>query len=283
MIVESMTTMKKYIPTLVIKGSTDAFADFRQTAQDNIEQSILGSALVTQISLKLDADSDLRRLVERVISLSGFLMGIPSSDLVLTESGFAVESSDKMTPASRLRVDALIKSLTDRLDEATDALISFLIKSTKYADWKGTTQFDDIASGLISTYREFKQYAQYSPSVADKYPKSYAEFSRLYPNLNSALMIDIAAYISADYCSELIEKYKDGDISSVEEKLVISYLKYAIAALVLDDRKVGMTFTLKAVAFMKSKPDSFPTFIASSEAASLDTVREDTPFFSMMG
>lgn len=278
-----MTTMKKYIPTLVIKGSTDAFADFRQTAQDNLEQTILGPDLVTKLELKNDADIALRRLVERVISISGFLLGAPSADLVLTETGFAVESSDKMSPASRLRVDALLKSLADRLDEATDVLISFLVRSSTYEDWRGTTQFDDIASGLISTYREFKQYAQYSPAVAEKYPKSYAEFSRLYPNLNSALMIDVAPYISADYCSELIEKYKDGDISSVEEKLVISYLKYALTAFVLEDRNTAMTFTLKAVAFMRKKPNSFPTFIASPEAASLDSVRENTPFYSMMG
>ena len=283
MIVTSMTTMKKYVPTLLIKGSTDAFADFRQTAQDELEEKILGHSLITKLEENLEADANLRRMVERVISISGFLKGIPSADLVLTDSGFAVESSEKMTPASRQRVDTLMKSLSERLDEAIDSLIHFLLHSTTYEDWRGTSQFDEIASGLISTYRDFKNYAQYSPSVADKYPHSYEEFSKLYPNLNSTLILDIAPYISQEYCDELIEKYKDNEISSVTEKQVISYLKYALAAYVLGNREMGQSFTLKAVSFMKARPADFPTFTASPAAASIDIQREDTPIYSMLG
>lgn len=278
--------MRTYLPSLSIKGSRkDLFDDYRQIAQDELEQKILGEELVALLEADIiepDAHAKLRTKVERAISVSAFLNSMASVDLVLTDMGFAVENSTAMAPASRQRVEALKKSLQEQLDKVLDDLIYFLIKSNVYDNWKGTSQFEEITSGLVATLREFKQYAPSIPAVREKYPQNYSEFSLLYSNLNQALMLKIAPSISEDYCSELIEKYRDGDISSVEERSLISLIKYAICSFALDENVLGNSFLQKAVKFMKSNIDKFTTYAASPEAAELSFDRDDSPVYSMM-
>jgi len=187
-----------------------------------------------------------------------------------------------MTPASRQRVDALKNSLQQQLDGNIDDLIHLLIKSTSYEEWKGTIQFEDLTSGLVATFREFKQFAPMTQSVKERYPQNYSEFSLLYSNLNQALMLKVAPSISEEYCSELIEKYRDGDFSNVEEKSLVTYIKYAICSFALGDDALGNSFVQKAIKFMKSNIAKFPTYAASTAAAELSYDRDDSPVYSMM-
>lgn len=286
MIVKSYDKMRTYLPSLSIKGSRkDLFDDYRQIAQDDLEQKILGQDLVVLLEADIiepDAHAKLRSKVERAISVSAFLKSMASVDLVLTDMGFAVENSTAMTPASRQRVDALKKSLQEQLDLVIDDLIHFLIKSSVYDEWKGTNQFEDITSGLVATFREFKQFAPMNQSIKERYPQNYSEFSLLYSNLNQALMLKVAPSISEDYCSELIEKYRDGDFSNVEERSLISLVKYAVCSFALQDDTLGNSLVQKAVSFMKSNLLKFPTYAASPEAAELSYDRDDSPVYSMM-
>lgn len=286
MIVATYEKMKSYLSSLSIKGSKkDLFEDYRQIAQDEIEQKILGEDLVALLEADIaepDSHAKLRVKVERIISVSAFLKSMASIDLVLTDLGFAVENSTGMAPASRQRVDALKSSLQQQLDGHIDDLIHFLIKSTIYDDWKGTIQFDDITSGLVATYREFKQFAPMTQSVKEIYPQNYSEFSLLYPNFNKALLLKVAPLISEDYCSELIEKYRDSDFSNLEEKTLITYIKYAICSFALNEDALGNSFVQKAVRFMKSNVEKFPTYSASPAAAELSYDRDDSPVYSMM-
>lgn len=286
MIVESYDKMRTYLPSLSIKGSRkDLFDDYRQIAQDELEQKILGEELVALLESDLtepDLHAKLRTKVERAISVSAFLKGMASVDLVLTDMGFAVENSTAMTPASRQRVDALKNSLQEQLDNSIDDIILFLMKSSTYEDWRGSTQFEDITSGLIATFREFKQFAPLTAVVRERYPKNYSEFALLYSNLSQSLMLKISPSISEDYCSELLEKYRDGDFISVEERSLVSYIKYAVCSFALQDDTLGNSLVQKAVSFMKSNLSKFPTYAASPEAAELSYDRDDSPVYSMM-
>jgi hypothetical protein len=282
MLVDSFPKMKKYLPAAVLKGDNLYFDDMLQLAEDNLVLTVIGEDLLSLLKEKNPANQGLLIMCERIISLDAFARSIPEMDLVLTESGFAVHNSEKMSPASKQRVSALAKSIAERLDSSIDSLIDFLLSSSTYANWRNTVQFDNISSGFICTFKEFKRYAQYSPAVGDRYPKTYADFSRLYPNFNRALLSYISPYLSADYCNELVEKYKYRDALSIQEKQVMNLIKFSLAAFVMGDGDTGNTYLFSCLKYMKGNIEQFPTFAASSESKSLDILHKDTPIFSML-
>lgn len=282
MLVESFAVMKKFLPAVVLKGENMYFDDMLQISESELVESVLGEELHIQLEKKLAEDQNLLTMCQRIVSLGAFSKAIPEMDLVLTESGFAVHNSEKMAPASKSRVEALAKSVAERLDKATDALITFLLSSTAYVDWRNTLQFENISSGFICTYSEFKRYAQHTPGYAERYPKSYKDFAKLYPNLATALMVQIAPYLSAEYCSELVEKFKDKETLSLQEKQVLNMVKSSLVAFVMEDNKTGSNYLFNCLRYMRENISQFPTFAASPEAQALDISHSDTPIFSML-
>lgn len=284
MIVESFSQMKTYLPAIAIKADITALNDMKIVVEQELVDDILSEELYQILLQDKDDHKKLITHCERVISLQTFLRSIPDLDLVLTESGFAVHSSDAMLPASKERVRSLTLSIQERADNAIDTLISFLLSSEKYEDiWRSGTQFDKITAGIISTYKEFKEYAQYSPKVASVYPGSYSEFQRMYANFTMAIIGEIAPYLSADFCCEIIEKVRDKELLSLHEKYVLSLIKYAICAISMSDLTSGRTYIIKARSYMLKHPDDFPTFATSEEASMLDSNEEDeSAIYSML-
>lgn len=283
MIIENFLQAKHYLPAIAIKTDITSIDDMFCIAETELVDDILGTELHSLLNTKKADDSALYKQCQRIVAINGFLKAVPDLDLVLTQSGFAVHNSEAMAPASSARVNAMVRSLHERLDFATDNLIKYLLAAVKYEDiWRNSTQFDRITSGLISNYSEFKQFAQYSNSNASQYPKSYSEFKRMYTNLNLALMGEVSSYLSRDYCNELIEKYRDNEIFTLDEKYVLCLIRYAICAISMGDTSSGISHTIKARAYMKRHPDSFPTFINSSEAQTLFNSDNNGAIFSML-
>lgn len=283
MIIDNFIQAKKYLPAIVIKADISTLDDMFNQSEEELTDDILGEDLYQRLEQKAEGDSRLITMCERIISLNGFLRAMPDLDLVLTQSGFAVHNSEAMAPASSARVKALALALSERADMATDALIKKLITSQEYDDtWRGSEQFEKITAGFISSYTEFKEFAPYTPTVAGNYPKSYSEFKRLYPNLNVALHTEVASYLSEDFCSELIEKYRDREPFISHEKYIISLIKYALCSIVLGDLPMGRQHILKARAYLFKNPEHFPTFINSPEGQAIDNTTNDGPIFSML-
>lgn len=283
MIIENFLQAKGYLPAIAIKTDITSIDDMFCIAETELADDILGQELHSLLNSKRPEDSGLFKQCQRIVAINGFIKAVPDLDLVLTQSGFAVHNSEAMAPASSARVNAMVRSLQERLDFATDNLIKYLLASGQYEDiWRTSPQFDRITSGLICNYSEFKQFAQYSNSNASQYPKSYSEFKRMYTNLNLALMGEVSSYISRDYCNELIEKYRDNEIFSLDEKYVLCLIRYAICAISMGDTSSGINHITKARAYMKRHPKSFPTFISSSEAQTLFHSDNDGAIFSML-
>lgn len=282
MIIQNLLQAKKYLPAISIKDDVTTMDDNFLTAEQELSNDILGEELLILLEKKYDEDSKLLIMCERIISLSAFLSAIPELDLVLTQSGFAVHSSEKMSPASRQRVDALIQSVNSRLDKATDTLIDYLITTPMYDDiWRSTEQFDKITAGLISTYSEFKKYALYTPACALNYPKSYNEFKQHYAGMKISLDTSVASRISQAYTTELLDKYRDRVQLNSNDKKVLEYVRHAVASEVVGDHYTVFNMLNEAVSFMKKNPGQFLTFFSSEANADLTLTHEDTPIFSM--
>ncbi len=281
MIVNGFQEMKRYLPASQMKMPAEFFDDALEVAQDSIKEEILGEELTERLEQNNNADRQLLGLVRRAISLEAFLRSIPRLDLVITEAGFGVASNQDIAPASRERIQALTDSISRELDAAKDRIVSFLIKSKVYEDWRGTEEFAALTDGLFLTYADFKEHAPFSQKVADTWPRTWAEFRRLGAALNVALTSDVAAYISPEYAEELLEKVRDVEVLLPSERKVLRMVKTASAAVALGDRDTGLAEAIKAAAFMKAHLSDFPTFAGSDAASDLSLQHDDSSIYSM--
>lgn len=282
MLVQNINEMKKYLPSIVMKGTPTVFDDALDDAQQSLVSDIIGQDLEAKLELREESDHQLLKLCQRAISIMAFLRSIPEMDLVLTDAGFAVMNNEQMAPASQHRIQALQASLQAKLDESKDKLVTYLLRTSAYADWRGSEEFGRLSDGLILTFAEFKDVAVFNSVTEPAYPKNWSEFLNLNSALNVALMTDAASYISKDYAEEILEKIRDKEhILPIEEK-VLKLVKISIAAFAMGDCKIGTEQIIKAKAIMKSNISDFPTYASSPEAAELINEHTDSPIFSVL-
>lgn len=281
MLVEGYSEMKKFLPAIEMKGEPTIFDDALAAAQERLVRLIIGDQLETQLEQRAAADHKLLLHCQRVISQDAFLESIPDLDLILTDAGFAVVNNEKVTMASRDRVDSLKKGTEDKLQASRDTLIAYLLRTTAYNSWRLTEEFEVFASALVTTYEEFKVVAVLTNASAKAYPRNWNDYHALLPAMNVSLMTDVASYISKDYAIELIGKIRERTQMSPAEKAVFRIIQQAVASYAMDDRAVGQTLATRAYSTMLKQPDEFPTFAASDEAKSLALEHPDKPIFSM--
>ena len=281
MLVSGYTEMKPFLPAINMKGAPTVFNDALDVAQQNLVEYVIGEDLEAQLERRSNDDSRLLKLCQRVIAVDAFLRSIPEMDLVLTDAGFGVISNQDVAPASKERIANLTTGLKAKLDEALDRLVSYLISSGSYSEWRGTEQFARLSDGLILTYSDFKDVAVLNAITVKNYPQSWADFLKLNSALNLALVTDVAAYISPDYADEILEKIRDNERLLPNEKVLIRMVKVAIAFIALGDRDNGVAQAVRCNVFMKANINDFPTFADSSAARDLTLEHSDTPIFSM--
>lgn len=93
--------------------------------------ALLGDAGMEVMESK-GGDTLLQDMYKQTVCLSAFLGVLRQLDLVLTPTGFGVVSNDNLTPASKMRVDALEAQLRTRYDKAL-ALTLHLLRSGREA------------------------------------------------------------------------------------------------------------------------------------------------------
>lgn len=281
MLVSGYSEMKPFLPAINMKGAPTVFNDALDVAQQTLVEYIIGADLEAQLERRDSEDAKLLKLCQRVIAVDAFLRSIPEMDLVLTDAGFGVISNQDVAPASKERIANLTAGLKAKLDEALDRLVSYLISSSTYSEWRGTEQFARLSDGLILTYADFKDVAVLNAITVKNYPQSWADFLKLNSALNLALVTDVAAYISPDYADEILEKIRDNERLLPNEKVLIRMVKVAIAFIALGDRDNGVAQAVRCNVFMKANISDFPTFADSSAARDLTLEHSDTPIFSM--
>ena len=84
-------------------------------------------------------------LLEAYVYKNAAAEAIPSLDLILTDSGFAVVSNQNLAPASRERVTALLNSLRRQASDARDLLLLDLCKTK----WVSSQQCTLVRSTLL--------------------------------------------------------------------------------------------------------------------------------------
>lgn len=109
--------------------------------------ALLGDAGMEVMESK-GGDTLLQDMYKQTVCLSAFLGVLRQLDLVLTPTGFGVVSNDNLTPASKMRVDALEAQLRTRYDKAL-ALTLHLLRSE---EWGSSPQARYFITHLYDEY-----------------------------------------------------------------------------------------------------------------------------------
>lgn len=116
--------LSAYIPNVVtaVEGEKDLFTKITPhltTAEAWLEASVVKYDTIAE-------NESAMAYAKIIVANDGFRRAIPSLDLILTENGFGIVSDNNVAPASRDRINALLKGLQAQVDEAIEAMAVIL-------------------------------------------------------------------------------------------------------------------------------------------------------------
>lgn len=272
MILSNIKQAQEFLPSLNLNEDNKHFNNFFRRAQEWLVEHIIGESIeeVLETDLEVgqnDSHKDLRVLCQRVIAEKALLDAIPEMDMQLTEAGFAVQSNDKMTPASAQRVDRLMAKMPERIANDMDALVRYLMKcSTEdaaYDYWRSSEQFKYLTEAFMPLCEEYSAYIN-SDFLLEKKPSvNYDDFYAAIPMMGRGLRSVADYYVSRAEIDRLVELYRDNDLLEIHRKAIVSLKDCAVAALRYDMNR-ARNAAVQAREVMLSDPDSFTAFKASS-------------------
>ena len=255
-IFRDLAKFEKYIPTAA-GSDTEDLKPFLQETEIWIKE-LLGEKLYAEI-IRLSGlpPEEQKKIVENcelVICLKSYLSGIPFLDLVQTPNGFAVVSNTNQVPASKERVDRLLKSVQRRLTQALDVLLIAIFKENLFREmWSKSHWFDWYTETVYLTSSDVRMYTGKEISFLD--------FEKLHPYLLDH-QNEICRFISRDYFDELVTKRRNADLSKFDKR-VWKELRVIIGMKLQELNAYKMIENL--INYMITHESHFPTYIASVE------------------
>ena len=170
--------LRKYIPNAfsTVKGEVplfDKLAPWLATSEQWLTEKICGENVLAKI-VALDDMNVVKMLASQIVVSDALRRAIPSLDLVLTPNGFGIVSNTNVAPASKERVERLIKSLLDNRDNCIEQLITQLCrfpewKVTEQCRWFTTTLFHnlDLVTLCGITEHRWEKYLELRSKVLD--------------------------------------------------------------------------------------------------------------------
>lgn len=273
MIVNSLETAKKYLPSLnTALLSDNRLDDFFSRGQEWAKERILGEGVVQTLESVTDEDQThgrLHMMVSRLISELGLSTAVAEMDLQLSEAGFVVQNNQQMSPASQQRVDRLVASLEDRIAWDCDAIVKYLIKHSfehdPYEDWRGSEQYDYLTQAFTPTLEEAVRAGLKLP---EQPTVTWPYFHAMMPEMAQSIRNVASMYVSEAEIDRLLELYRDGETLLVHKR-AIRHLA-AVGVLEMSEKhSMAVRAAIHARQVMLPNQEFFLAF-AASDAVNLD-------------
>lgn len=132
----SQPAFEQYVPS---------FRDSQPNTFEAVRPMMEHYLSVAREQMAVPEDYARQDLLEAYVYKNAAAESIPSLDLILTDSGFAVVSNQNLAPASRERVTALLNSLRRQASDARDLLLLDLCKT----NWVSSKQCTLLRSTLL--------------------------------------------------------------------------------------------------------------------------------------
>lgn len=255
LLISSDEQLRKFIPNCMstVEGEPPLFSKmepYLEAAQLELENIFLaGSALLHN----LNTDSQAYFQCRRIVAYDAYRRALPALDLVLTPNGFATVGNQTLSPASRMRVDALSASLISERDEAIVQLIHALADMPSWRTSPSGTWF----AGTLFPFPEVVRELGIDTDIFNKYLECRSKFieaeSILSENMFSRELMNALR-------SEVLENRL-----SPERKYLVENLRTFVLAKVRGTSISDDTMT-PWINYVRLRPDAFPEWHDSSVA-----------------
>ncbi len=143
--------LRAIIPNVMatIEGETTMFEKllpFIEQQNSWVETNIIGD---------IQLENNLIPLLQRIIALRSFANAIPTLDLVLSPTGFAVVSTSELAPASKERVERLLQTVRAEADASIDMLF---VELQKIECWRNSYPGMIFSRSLIKYPGKYKDW-----------------------------------------------------------------------------------------------------------------------------
>lgn len=255
LLITSDEQLRRFVPNCLktVEGELPLFSkieSYIRSAQLWLEKTFFsGSALLRDVN----ENSDIYVLCVRIVAYEAYRRALPALDIVLTPNGFATVGNQTLSPASRMRVDALAASLVDERDDAIVMLVHTLSTDSEWRGSKSGCWFAATLSPFPEVVRE--------TGVANNIWTEYLALR--------SKMIEYESDLIEDWFGkELFKALRDetlGGSQTPARKYLADNLRYIVFARVrgtsISDGKLRVW-----VNYVRRHPDVFPEWHNSSVA-----------------
>lgn len=213
----SKEIFEKYVPV----ASSPNMAVFDKMAMFLEEAEVFATTEICGDSLLLH--EKLHDALTAFICLRAFAQAIPQIDLVLTANGFAITNTQNLTPASRERVERLIKQCNYSTDLWHDKMLDIIYSDQEMlSSWNDSGMAGKVITSVLWESGQLRSYFGKPNAVRSDVAAMVAETQRVLP--------DITAAISPEYYAELVEKTRKNSLTSQDKSVVNIILRIFYAA-----------------------------------------------------
>lgn len=259
MIQISKTDFERYVPVATQpEDSTEVFAMMQHgllAAWMQTRNEILGTVIANQLEDGTIAESsELMSDVKALVCMKAFANAVRRNDLILTPTGFGIVSTDKVAPASKDRVNAMLDELWQNIYDTRDSLVDALIGN---ADWYDSIQAEQVVATVFCHISDYKRYG--------------ADHEQYYigtdPKVRAANHI-LIQHISKEFNAELLTAIRRGTVTDAQ-LTVIEQMKRFIGGNLAQNKYAARSAYEDLISTLDSSLETYTTY-ANSEAYKLN-------------
>lgn len=222
----------------------EACAPFIESEYIDFRENVLSDVGVECVKVSVA----LPRMVKNAVCVRGFLLAMRQLDVVLTNTGFGVVSTQDTAPASQARVNALEENL--RL------LVLYHTRNTVYSlratdEWADTEAAELCIPHLCWNYELMLTYAGY--------PVAYSNWRAIQPHIFVACK-DVAENISPELMSVLVDVERHAHSESRWQRQLIADIQHTVAAFVSPNEPEYHKGIQRIMQYIERNIDKFPEY-----------------------
>ena len=249
--------LRKYIPNAfsTAKGEMplfDKLAPWLATSEQWLTEKICGENTLAKI-VALDDMNVVKMLASQIVVSDALRRAIPSLDLVLTPNGFGIVSNTNVAPASKERVERLIKSLLDNRDNCIEQLITQLCR---FPDWKVTEQCRWFTTTLFHNL-DLVTLCGITEHRWEKYTELRSKVLAIEDTLAEE-------YFSHEFM-QVLRSEAVADVPNGNRAWIVARMKPQIVDFI-HDKPINRCKMIDIVNFIRNNPEEFPEWHNSDTA-----------------
>lgn len=260
----SKPAFEQYVP---------AFRDSQPTTFEAVRPMMEHFLSVATEQMSVPEDYARQDLLESYVYKNAAAEAIPSLDLILTDSGFAVVSNQNLAPASRERVAALLASLRRQASDARDLLLLDLCKT----NWVSSPQCKLVRTTLLWCPMLARRYG-----IEIKETDPQNDYIIHLPTIEQAS--EMATNIIGQPLMDFLISHQDEHTGGTAYALIRENTRKYMAAVVQQNRRAAEAMRQNLLRILEREADDIPQYKESStyrasHAESYENKPEDPTFF----